>query len=208
MEQQKPLFVYDCDGTLQSPAMFSWALTKKLGLTNLSFQEYKEQTKANQNSMLPGMADVVKYTATLGNNVLLSGGNIAADGCHELHDLKPYFQDWQFKGEDVPWGKVPGNVFKDNPIVADALQKAFNPSQVVVVGDCLEEFLLAVNMKAIAFIKRGASVEEEKLVGGVPHMYAFETGMEIKKKLQELFEPQQKMDYRTMQTLAQKDPRG
>ena len=43
MEQQKPLFIYDCDGTLQSPAMFSWALTKKLGLTNLSFQEYKQQ---------------------------------------------------------------------------------------------------------------------------------------------------------------------
>ncbi len=43
MEQNKPLFIYDCDGTLQSPAMFSWALTKKLGLTNLSFQEYKQQ---------------------------------------------------------------------------------------------------------------------------------------------------------------------
>ncbi|MBR6412604.1 MAG: hypothetical protein IKS41_05545 [Alphaproteobacteria bacterium] len=91
METRKPLFIYDCDGTLQAPTMFTWALTKKLGLTNLSFQEYKLQKKANQNAMLPGMADLVRYTATLGNNVLLSGGNIQADGCPELYDLKPYF---------------------------------------------------------------------------------------------------------------------
>ncbi|MBR6412605.1 MAG: hypothetical protein IKS41_05550 [Alphaproteobacteria bacterium] len=99
-------------------------------------------------------------------------------------------------------------MFKDNPIVADALQKAFSPSQVVVIGDSIEEFILAVNMKAIAFMKRGVSVDEEKLVGGVPHVYAFETGMEIKEKLRELFEPQKKMDFKTLHSLAQKDPRG
>ena len=192
---QKPLFIYDCDGTLQAPIMFTWALTKKLGLTNLSFADYKAQ-KQEQNqqnvirtAMLPGMADLVKYTATLGNNVLLSGGNPEQDGCKELFDLKNYFQNWQVDGKIVPWGRVPWGVFKDNPIIADALQTAFSPSQVVVIGDCIEEFVLAVNMKAGIFIKRGASVEEEKLVGGVPNVFAMETGIEIKKKLQELFEP-------------------
>ena len=207
MEQKKPLFIYDCDGTLQAPVMFAWAISKKLALTKLSLQEYKQQTKANQNAMLPGMADLVKYTATLGNNVLLSGGNIERDGCPELHDLKPYFKDWQFGGQDLSWGKVPEGVFKDNPIVSDALQKAFNPSQIVLIGDCLEEFLLAVNMKAIAFIKRGASVEEEKLVGGVPNLFAFETGIEIKKKLQELFEPQQKINSSILKKIVQKGPK-
>ena len=208
MDKQKPLFIYDCDGTIQAPARFAWALTKSLGLTNLPFQEYKEQKQANQNAMLPGMADVVRYTATLGNNVLLSGGNPETEGCKELHDLKSYFQNWQFEGKDVPWGRVPGNVFKDNPIIADALHKAFSPSQVVVLGDCIEEFMLAVNMKANTFIKRGDSVGEEKLIGGVPNLYALETGMEIKKKLQELFEPKQKLDSNTLKAFIQKDPRG
>lgn len=158
--------------------------------------------------MLSGMADVVRYTVTLGNNVLLSGGNSETEGCKELHDLRGYFQNWQYDGKDVPWGRTPGNVFKDNPIIADALQKAFSPSQSVVIGDCIEEFILAVNMKAIAFIKRGTSVDEEKLVGGVSNLFAFETGMEIKEKLQELFEWSQKIGFKTPQNLAQKGPRG
>ena len=64
MKKKEILFVYDCDGTLQSLPSVVWILAKKSNLTNLSCKEFKEK-QPEQYAMIPGMADLIKYTAEI-----------------------------------------------------------------------------------------------------------------------------------------------
>ena len=201
MEKRKPLFVYDCEATLQGPVPFAWALTKKLGQTNLSLAEFRA-LHAHSEAMFPGMADLVRYTATIGNNILLSGANPQEIGCPELLTLKPFFQDWQFNGKDVAWGQTPEQLHKENILIAQALYQQAEPTSVVIIGDSLEEYILARHMaycmnKAYAsdqntlkqhftlFLKRGPI--EDSYANGMTPVVSVETGAQMLRLLQNLY---------------------
>ena len=164
MDERKVLFVYDCDGTIIGPSVFVWALAKKEGKTTESLGEFKK--KRPQKAMIPGMEELIRWTANDGVNVLLSSGDPEHDGCPELTKLKEegLFADWKCDGKDVPWGREPVGYSKDDPKVAEALLKHFNPKLVIVIGDSTSEYILALRTKAVGYIHRGTTIAEEKIV--------------------------------------------
>ena len=164
MDDRKVLFVYDCDGTIIAPSVFVWALAKKEGKATESLGEFKK--KHPKKAMIPGMEELIRWTARDGVNVLLSGGDPENDECPELTRLKEegLFANWRCDGKDVPWGKEPVGYLKDDPKVAEALLKHFNPKLVIVIGDSTNEYILALRMKAVGYIHRGTSIAEEKVV--------------------------------------------
>ena len=175
MDDRKVLFVYDCDGTIIAPTVFVWALAKKEGKTTETLGEFKK--KHAQKAMIPGMEELIRWTAKDGVNVLLSGGNPEYDGCPELTKLKEegLFADWKCDGKDVPWGKEPVGYSKDDPKVAEGLLKYFNPKLVIVIGDSASEYILALRTRAVGYIHRGSSIDDaeairESLSKEIPHM--------------------------------------
>lgn len=116
--------------------------------------------------MIPGMEELVRWTAKDGVNVLISGGDPEHDGCPELTKLKEegLFTNWKCEGKDVPWGKEPIGYLKDDPKVAEALLKHFNPKLVIVIGDSASEYILALRMKAVGYIHRGTSIDDAKVI--------------------------------------------
>ena len=154
MDERKVLFVYDCDGTLIAPTVFVWALAKKEGKTTESLGEFKK--KHGKKAMIPGMEELVRWTAKDGVNVLISGGDPEHDGCPELTKLKEegLFADWKCDGQDVPWGKEPIGLLKDDPKVAEGLLKHFNPKLVIVIGDSASEYIMALRTKAVGYTSR------------------------------------------------------
>lgn len=167
MDKGKVLFVYDCDGTIIGPSMFVWALARKEGKMVEPLNEFKK--KHPRKAMIPGMEELVRWTAKDGINVLLSGGDPENNGCPELTKLKEegLFTDWKCDGVDVPWGREPIGYSKDGPKVAEELLKYFNPKLVIVIGDSSSEYILALRMKAVGYIHRGTSIAEEKIINEV-----------------------------------------
>ena len=206
MENRKPLFIYDCEGTLQAPAAFVYGLTKKCKQTNLSLPEFRAQNPEPM-ALLPGMADLVRYTATFGNNVLLSDGRPDLDGCQGLFALKDCFKNWQFEGKDAPWGRCPNNMIKACPTVAKALLQTFHPSWILVVGDSVDDYMLAeylafyasqmpkadINyaLTDILFLKRGMK-EEDSCIDTVVPLVAFDSGIQMKQFVEEFVVSRQK----------------
>ena len=164
MDDRKVLFVYDCDGTIIAPSVFVWSLAKKRGITTESLGEFRQ--KHAKKAMIPGMEELIRWTAKNGINVLLSGGDPEHDGCPELTKLKEegLFANWKCDGQDVPWGKEPVGYFKDDPMVAEGLRKHFNPWLVVVIGDSASEYILALRMKAVGYIHRGTSIDDAEVI--------------------------------------------
>ena len=164
MDDRKVLFVYDCDGTIIAPTVFVWALAKKEGQTTESLSEFKK--KHAQKAMIPGMEELIRWTAKEGVNVLISAGDPEHDGCPELTKLKEegLFTDWKCDGKDVPWGKEPVGYLKDDPKVAEELLKYFNPKLVVVIGDSASEYILALRMKAVGYIHRGTAIDDAEVL--------------------------------------------
>ena len=164
MDERKVLFVYDCDGTIIGPSVFVWALAKKEGKTTETLGEFKK--KHGKKAMIPGMEELIRWTAKDGVNVLLSGGDPEHDGCPELTKLKEegLFANWKCEGKDVPWGKEPVGHLKDDPKTAEASLKHFNPKLVIVIGDSASEYILALRMKAVGYIHRGTSIDDAKVI--------------------------------------------
>lgn len=209
MESRKPLFVYDCDGTLQGPTAFAYGLAKKFNQTNLSCAEFKKQYPGEK-VLLPGMADLVRYTAILGNNVLISGGSPDKEGCSGLLELKNYFQNWQFNGKDVPWGHTPNNLIKASPVIAKTLLQTFHPSWIMVIGDSdVDDYAMGLYLSIFAskmpqsdkshapvevlFMKRGMKDEECCIDAAVP-LVAFESGLQMKQFVEEFVSDRQKQE--------------
>ena len=164
MDERKVLFVYDCDGTIIGPSVFVWALAKKEGQTTETLSEFKK--KHAKKAMIPGMEELIRWTAKEGINVLISGGDPEHDGCPELTKLKEegLFTDWKCDGKDVPWGKEPVGYLKDDPKVAEELLKYFNPKLVVVIGDSASEYILALRLKAVGYIHRGTAIDDAEVL--------------------------------------------
>ena len=201
MSDKKPLIIYDCDGTLEFPLMFAYGLAKQSDKT-LTFADFKKAHVGDIKAMAPGMADMIRYTAEIGNNVLLSGGNPTKEGSRELKSLFGYFKNWTFQGTEVPFGKEPSGVLKDDPRVAEELIKFFDPSIVIVVGDSEDEVKLAENIKADVLLLQG--INKRSLldqVKNVPHKYAAKDGKEMVEILKDFFEKQMSSKIRT-QTIS------
>ena len=162
MDDRKVLFVYDCDGTIIAPTVFVWALSQKEGKTTESLGEFKK--KHPQKAMIPGMEELIRWTANDGVNVLLSSGDPEHDGCPELTKLKEegLFADWKCDGKDVPWGREPVGYSKDDPKVAEELLNYFKPKLVIVIGD--NEYPLAIRTNAVGYLHRGASIDDAEVI--------------------------------------------
>ena len=204
MAKQKPLFIYDCDGTLQTLVARAWAMAKKENKTDLSLAEFRAQ-HPGETAMLPGMANVVRYTDSLGDNVLVSDGNPGEEGCPELQELRVEnrFKGWKYKGREVKWGQSPDHMSKVERSVAEELLKNFLPSKIVVIGDTLDDYILALHIahfvnsielpdktfqrpQVIAFIKRG--VPTESCENAQVPVFAVDSGQEMQQLIQNLIE--------------------
>lgn len=149
MRNSKPLFIYDRDGTLQSLLSYAWALTRKEEMSDISLKDFKEQNFNEATALLPGMMDLVRFTASLGYNVLVSDG-APLENCSNLRALQEYFQQWKFNGKDVIWGSSPEHLSKVSRVVAKGLVDYFRPSQIIVIGDSLDDYVLALHLSYFA----------------------------------------------------------
>ena len=201
MLSKKPLFIYDRDGTLQSLIGFAWALTRKEKKSDISLQEFKEQNFNEDRALLPEMAELVRYTATLGYNVLISGGD-PKECCKNMLALQKYFQNWQFQGKDVAWGTSPEHFSKVSREVAKGLFDYFRSERIVVIGDSLDDYVLALHLSYFAklyakehnqkqpeviMILRNGPQKESTLDGVVP-LITVESGAQMKQVIQNLFD--------------------
>lgn len=202
MKEHQPLFVYDRDGTLQTLSAVVRAHMKvHFGQATPSLQEFKAQY--GPTAMFPGMADLVRYTATLGNNILISGGK-PEDCCPELQALRPFFQDWTFKNKIVPWGTLPNNLPKDHALIVQELVKNVKPNRVVVIGDSLEEYMMACRfayyMKemlplsqqgpapaVVTFLRPG--LEQDTQMDSVVPVFSVQSATQMKHIMEQLFAP-------------------
>ena len=184
MKKNAPLFIYDCDGTLELPIIFAYAYEKQKN-KNMTLAEFKAAHPDEKKLMISGMADLIKYTASIGNNVLLSGGNPEVEASQELKSLFPQFQNWKHKGEDVPFGREPPALLKNNPEVAQSLIEHFKPSKVIVIGDSVTECELAKNIKADILVIRGTSKDLYQGLDSVPYKHSIQSGQEMISVIQE-----------------------
>lgn len=194
MKERKPLFIYDCDGTLQGPPAFVYGAYKAAKLTNLSLQEFKAQCPEKM-ALYPGMDELVRFTFTKGHNVLISEGWPDEEACKGLKDLRPFFQDWKFNGEDVIWGRTPGRYIKASKEIAEGVLDFFDPSVAFIIADsvddlhfgqilsfCLKERYRKNQIEApvpvVAFMRQGIS-SESCLNSEVP-VISVQTGGQMK----------------------------
>ena len=196
MNQRSLLCIYDMAGTVQGPVSVAWAYAKK-EQPNLTLSAFKAQQQG-QHALFPGMSELIRYTATQGTNLLLSDGNPETEGCPDLIALSPCFQPWHVDGKQVPFGKVPNNLMKVDPTVAKLLLESFSPEFVVVIGDSLDDYILAhhlaryMKMKQprrvvspVLFINRGRDFAEENVRDGTPPVFFAESGQQIQGIIQE-----------------------
>ncbi len=180
MKKNAPLFVYDCDGTLELPIFFAYAYEKQKNKDfDMTLSKFKETHPNEKKLMITGMSDLVRYTATLGNNVLLSGGNPEHESSNELKSLFPNFQNWQHNNQDVPFGREPNGLLKSDIEVAKSLIQYFKPSKIIVIGDSISEYELAKNLKADTLLMRGVSKDLLQDFKEIPHRHTAQTGNEM-----------------------------
>ena len=205
----KVLFIYDKDNTLEVMAGMAYAIQRQLN-PKLSFSEFRTKNKESH-LMLPGMADVIKHTAKLGNNILISGGNPLESSCNELRSLFLYFKTWNHKRKPVPFGQAPKPLTKSSPEVAESLRQNFMPKKIIVFGDSEEEYMLAKNIKADVLFLRAPQKDLLDKVKDIPEVYPFQTAANVMEILNKIFDPNQsrkKLDLNFMNKLAKKDSRS
>lgn len=186
MKKNAPLFIYDCDGTLELPIIFAYAQEKQKNKNmTMSLAEFKAAHPDEKKLMISGMADLIKYTNSIGNNVLLSGGDPTTEGSKELKSLFPLFQNWKHKGKEVSFGREPENLLKNNPEVAQSLIDYFKPSKIIIIGDSVSECELAKNIKADVLLIRASNDDFFQGLNLVPHKYAVQSGEEMSHIIQE-----------------------
>ena len=183
MQEKTGLIVSDCDGTLEALRMMVFAYLKKQD-PSLTPSKFLSQ-HAEQNALLPGMDALIEYTATLGNNVLLSGGDPENNACKEVKNLFPYFKNWKFDGKDVPFGQIPEKCVKETPELAAGLKKAFNPSLIIVIGNEECDAVLAKNIHADIFMQIGKKQTVQDAAGDVPYKIMCSDTQQAVKLLQE-----------------------
>lgn len=81
--------------------------------------------------------------------MLVSDGD-PLEHCSNLRALQEYFQQWKFNGKDVIWGSSPEHLSKVSRVVAKGLVDYFRPSQIIVIGDSLDDYVLALHLSYFA----------------------------------------------------------
>ena len=189
LETQKPLFIYDWYGTVEAPWWTVFLIEqyherctakaegRKYHPTK-TIAEFKKDHN-NQNTLLiPGMEEVIRFTDSIGNNILLSDGNHLDEACPELLALAGCFKSWMFDGKTIEFGYKPETKSKTDPKVADSLIKQFEPDKIFVIGDSNTEAQFAEVLHADTFIFCGLDKKQitdgktlshiEQLVTGYP----------------------------------------
>ena len=187
--RKKPLFIYDWYGTVEAPwwTVFMIEQHQERHIAKTEGRKYHptktiaefKKDHNNQNTLLiPGMEEVIRFTGSIGNNVLLSDGNHLDEACPELLALAGCFKSWMFDGKTIEFGYKPETKSKTDPKVAEALIKQFNPDKIFVIGDSNTEAQFAEVLHADTFIFCGLDKKQitdgktlshiEQLVTGYP----------------------------------------
>ena len=201
MEQRRPLVIYDAEGTIYGPVAYARARCRQEGTTHLSLEEFKKQNPGGK-AMLPGMLDLMEYTAIFSNNVLVSEGDPLNAGCKQLVENRHLFQNWRFDEDHVEWGRVPNNLSKAHRSVVRELLKTFEPNQVAVIGDSTSDYIMAFHFfvlmqqefhipsspPPVLFFKMLSADEGvSDAPDGKPPVFFVRSGMQIKEKLDEFW---------------------
>ena len=161
--QKKPLFIYDWYGTVEAPWWMVFLIEqhherhvakaegRKYHPTK-TIAEFKKQHNNQKTLLIPGIEETIRFTNSIGNNVLLSDGNHLEDACPELLALAGYFKPWIFDGKVIEFGYKPKTKSKTDPEVAVALIKQFDPDKIFVIGDSNTEAQFAEILHADTFI--------------------------------------------------------
>ena len=208
--QKKPLFIYDWYGTVEAPwwtvflteQYHERCIAKTEGRKyhpTKTIAEFKKQHNNQSTLLIPGMEETIRFTDSIGNNILLSDGNHLEDACSELLALTDCFKSWMFDGKLIEFGCRPEVKSKTDPKVADALIRQFKPDKIFVIGDSNTEAQFAEILNADTFIFCG--LDKTQITDGktLPHMVQHVTGYPmiryIKERLKEnfphVFEPAQ-----------------
>ena len=205
--QKKPLFIYDWYGTVEAPWWTVFMIEQyqerhiakaegRKYYPSKTIAEFKKQHN-NQNTLLiPGMEETIRFTNSIGNNILLSDGNHLEDACPELLTLANCFKPWVFDGQVIEFGCKPATKSKTDPEVAEALTKQFEPNKIFVIGDSNTEAKFAELLHADTFIFCG--LDKKQITDGktLPHVEQHVTGYPmiryLKERLKEDFPPSPK----------------
>ena len=187
--RKKPLFIYDWYGTVEAPwwtvFMIEQHQERHIAKTEgrkyhptKTIEEFKKQHNNRNTLLIPGMEETIRFTGSIGNNVLLSDGDHLDEACPELLALADYFKPWMFDGKAIEFGYKPDAKSKTDPKVAEALIKQFNPDKIFVIGDSNTEAQFAEVLHADTFIYCGLDKKQitdgktlshiEQLVTGYP----------------------------------------
>jgi hypothetical protein len=140
--------------------------------------EFKRQHNNQSMLLIPGMEETVRFTNSVGNNILLSDGNHLENACPGLLAFADCFKSWVFDGKVIEFGCKPETKSKTDPKIAEALIKQFKPDKIFVVGDSNTEAQFAEVLHADTFIYCGLDKKQitdgktlshiEQLVTGYP----------------------------------------
>ena len=193
---KKPLFIYDWYGTVEAPWWTVFMIEqyqerhvakaegRKYHPTK-TITEFKKQHN-NQNTLLiPGMEETIRFTDSIGNNILLSDGNHLDDACPEFLALADHFKSWIFDGKLIEFGYKPETKSKTDPKIAEALIKQFKPNKIFVIGDSNTEAQFAEILHADTFIFCG--LDKNQITDGktLPHIEQLVTGYPIMRCIKE-----------------------
>ena len=184
---KRPLFIYDWYGTVEAPLWSAYMVEqcqeKRIASANgheyhpsQTMAEFKSQHQNQKTTLISGMAELIRFTDSIGNNILLSDGSHLDDACSELLALACHFKQWTFDGKLIKFGCKPETKSKSDPEVAEALIKQFNPSKVFVIGDSNTEAQFAEFLHADTFIFCG--LDKKQITAGktLPHVEHLVTG--------------------------------
>ena len=131
------------------------------------------------------MEEVIRFTGSIGNNVLLSDGNHLDEACPELLALAGCFKSWMFDGKTIEFGYKPETKSKTDPKVADSLIKQFEPDKIFVIGDSNTEAQFAEILHADTFIFCG--LDQNTITDGktLPYVAQHVTGYPIMRCIKE-----------------------
>ena len=194
--QKKPLFIYDWYGTVEAPwwTVFLIEQYKERRLAKIegrkyhpskTLAEFRKKQNNQKTLLIPGMEETIRFTNTIGNNILLSDGNHLEDACPELLALADCFKLWLFDGKLIEFGCKPHTKSKTDPEIAKALIQQFEPNKIFVIGDSNTEAQFAEILHADTFIFCG--LDKKQITAGktLPHMEQYVTGYPITKYLKE-----------------------
>ncbi len=194
--QKKPLFIYDWYGTVEAPWWTVFLIEQyherciaktegRIYHPTKTIAEFKKQHN-NQNTLLiPGMEETIRFTNSIGNNILLSDGNHLDDACPELLALTDYFKPWVFEGKLINFGCKPEAKSKTDPEVAEALITQFNPDKIFVIGDSNTEAQFAEILHADTFIFCGLNKKQIRDGKTLPNVEQHVTGYPIMNYIKE-----------------------